>query len=161
MTSIPQPTLGDSKKVTYANGLSHSRTNSRIAANRRVVLLLYVFDWCHWPTIERWLQPWKNVMTFEKWFQPHYYLHRKRGAAPQDLQRLRELGSAAYEFAYRIGQEERQQTNVEACIEIEGQLGDEHADDCDCVTTIEDECNCHLSRFRKAIEQIPLEDHNE
>ena len=40
---------------------------------------------------------------------------------------------------------------VEACREIENNDGDEHYEYCDCVTVVEDECNCYMSKFRKAV----------
>lgn len=40
---------------------------------------------------------------------------------------------------------------MEDCEQIEADLGDEHDELCDCVTAVEDACNCHLSSFRKTI----------
>lgn len=43
---------------------------------------------------------------------------------------------------------------TDACREVEGELGAKHALSCDSVTEVVDECNCHLSLFRKAIASI-------
>ena len=45
---------------------------------------------------------------------------------------------------------------VEACEELEMDFGNEHAELCDCMTPVEDECNCHLSKFRKTIEALKV-----
>jgi len=41
-----------------------------------------------------------------------------------------------------------------ACMKLEGDFGNEHDELCDCVTLVEDECNCHLSEFRKAVDAL-------
>lgn len=58
--------------------------------------------------------------------------------------------------AWRGAQKEMRGQAEDACTQVEGELGDEHAEWCACVT-VADQCDCHLARFRRRISELPLE----
>lgn len=51
-------------------------------------------------------------------------------------------------FSTRVDERDLCISDVEA---VEMDFGDEHDEDCNSVTVVEDECNCHLSQFRERI----------
>jgi hypothetical protein len=88
-------------------------------------------------------------MTFDEWLDEQY------GEDTDPF--VRRVASEAWSTGQKIFKE----AAIEACIESESEYGEEHDPMCDCVTPVEDECSCYMSRARRKIEAISLEEDDE